>query len=153
MAFNDLPSSEPSAESDALFSYVEDLHIDDPEAEALLLGAFDVMLEHLETLTRPQDYAGSMILAECLAALLYQNPRNHRLMQKCDERTHWTARFAAARAQSKVAEIQADRVDCSSLIRYAAELDRKSYLGRPDENVRGMIARAAGKISPKCLRS
>jgi hypothetical protein len=146
-AYKDLSPSEPLPESDALFSYIEELHIDDPEAEGLLLGVLDAMLEHLETLTKPQDYTGSMINGDCEAALLCQNSRTHRLMQKCDERNHWTARFAAARAQSKVAEIQADQVDCSSLIRYAAELDKKPWLGIPDENVLGMIARAAGKMS------
>lgn len=143
----DLVPSKPSAESDALYSYIEELHIDDPEAEGLLLGALDAMLEHLETVASPQGYNGSMIIGECLAVLLCKNPRAHRLMQKCDERTHWTARFAAARAQSKVAEIQADQVDCSSLIRYAAELDKKRWLSIHDESVLGMITRAAGKIS------
>jgi hypothetical protein len=146
-AYKVLPPGQPSPQSDALFSYIEELHIDDAEAEGLLVGALDAMLEHLETLTKPEDYTGSMIIGECEAALLCRNPRTHQLMQKCDERTHWTARLAAARAQSKVAEIQADQVDCSSLIRYAAELDKKSRLGRTDENVLGMITRAAGKIS------
>jgi hypothetical protein len=147
MAYEHRPPAEPTPESDALFSYVEELRVDDPETEGLLLGAFDAMLEHLETLTMQQSYSGSMIIAECEAVLLCQNPKNHRLMQNCDERTNWTARLVAARAQSKVAEIQADQVDCSALIRYAAELDKKRWLGTTDQNVLGMIARAAGKIS------
>ena len=142
-----LQLSEPSPECDALYSYVEELQIDDPGAEGLLLGGFDAMLEHLETLASPDDYTGSMIIGECLTALLCKHPAAHRLIQKRDERKHWTARFAAARAQSKVAEIRADQVDCSSLTRYAAELDKKQWLGTHDESVRGMITRAAGKIS------
>jgi hypothetical protein len=146
-AYKDLPPSEPTPESDALFSYIEELHIDDPETEGLLLGAFDTMLAHLETLTIQQGYIASMIIAECEAVLLCQDSRNHRLTQKSDERTHWTARVASARAQSKIAEIQADQVDCSALIRYAAELDKKRWLGTTDVSVLRMIQRAAGKIS------
>jgi hypothetical protein len=144
-AYERLAPSEPTPESDALFSYIQELRVDDPETEGLLLGVFDAMLEHLETLANP--YTASMIIAECEAVLLCWNPSNHRLVQKCEERTHWTARFVTARAQSKVAEIQADQVDCSALIRYAAELDKKRWLGTTDQTVLGMVGRAAGKIS------
>jgi hypothetical protein len=84
---------------------------------------------------------------ECEAALLCSNARNHRLVQRSAERTHWTARFVTARAQSKVGEIKPRQADRSALIRYAAELDKKRLLGTTDENILGMIARAAGKIS------
>jgi TIR domain len=133
----------PTKESDALYTYLKNFDIHDLVEEGLVLTAFDTMLDCLAILSDRQAYDSTLLVAECLAALLVISATYSRLPQRWMERDHWTASLVIIRAYSKIAEIDASAVDTSALLHTASTLDTKSSKFK---TLQTHIARAVGKM-------
>ena len=143
-----------SAERDDVLAALQQFDIDDAASEGLAVAAYERAADRLLDLHAGKDgraYNTKMLLGECLATALLASARYRQVAQRFLEISEARTGdpillFVIARAFSKLAEIDPERVDTTVLLRLSAQLDAADRVSNEQKAIETLVGRIVGKL-------